>query len=673
MNQGLLSAWLAVTLFWSFVLLVISGVNIVYYPLAIAWGATVLAVAAALGFFGWFLFLHLRSQGVTAVVEEGDQRKGCRVSIGKLPPPIPPAQVPVEARLFDGVIDFSSYQRAFPAYANVLLAVARYMNTVPGLPASPVPGGHGGATLIQHSLNVVRAMEDVCRNWRFEGHRNKDGSFWYQVAPVNGNPFHQFDPADPILPLAAFVHDLGKVACYKLQPDGSVVERTETAFYFDGSLLDKDKSKKRKVEHDTEGAKILRRMPELWELPAGDVRALVTAVGYYHKIGSLPLSDWLDDRTRSLVELLAYADQVAGARESGNEDPLPQSIAPDAADPLPAAQDAGCSVSSKPVVDSDGQIQIAPELLMPRRDDDSPRPVVTSDHQDPEALDDHEFERFLDVLRDPNRINGRDARERIGFKFGDWIYVSDMKLRSAMATIYENVWYANDPSQNRGSMHAWTKKLLKRLDNMGLLMKTFGDLTFTHKTALFTTVSTTEGHAGREERFVMVFASALLPSLEVLSDCKTPPQIVKCSFGDGKAVNKKQSVGDSEALVEEMLAEFSEPEVSAVPVPAEVPDVGVEDDAPAIVPVSPDEMYSMFEDPAEDGEGWSLYETLKEIVVSGNEQLEYKTTTEKGGGDVYLFDLEEVVSLYGPTAEDLAKLEQITGGTSRRQYLVIRI
>lgn len=43
---------------------------------------------------------------------------------------------------------FYSYKAAHPAHAALMLAIARYMNTVPNLPASPVPGGHGGANLI---------------------------------------------------------------------------------------------------------------------------------------------------------------------------------------------------------------------------------------------------------------------------------------------------------------------------------------------------------------------------------------------------------------------------------------------------------------------------------------------------------------------------------------------
>lgn len=678
MNQGLVGAWLIVTLFWSIVMLIASGVNVAYYPIAIGWSAVVLVISAGFGFCAWFIYRWLRVKGVAGMAFGGEKRNGAVLSLGKFPPIKAVKLADFDPARFARAIDFQSYKAAHPAHAALMLAIARYMNTVPNLPASPVPGGHGGANLIDHSINVVDAMGEVCASWRFEGHKNKDGSFWYQVKPVNGRAYHQFDPLDPILPLAAFAHDVGKVDCYTLAPDGTVTEKTLTAFLFDGSKLDRDKTKKKKIEHDTVGAQILRRMPELWALPPEDVKALLTAVGYYHKIGSLPLSEWVTDRVRSLVELVAYADQVAGAKENGEE--------------APALEAAQASTSAAPVIakDDPNQIYIAPhvEAAQSRRAPPAQSVVETqaeaqgaavpdSSISDPEALDDYQFERFLDVLRAENRINGKDARERIGFKYGDLVYVSDIKLRNAMSATYQDVWYTADPEQNRGTMHAWTKKLLKRLDNMGLLVKHHGDLTFSYKTALFTTVAVTENSRGGEERFVMIFHASLLPSLQHNPDCKNPPKILKCSFGDNKSLNKNQirekrqsisTVGDVGCLSEifpdtsEIRQEEKQPSESASGEEGQLEPVLEE----CMIP-EPD----TGSDYEEGGNGaWNLEEELKSLVLSGSDQLEYK---KQPGEETYLFRVEDVVEVFGPNESDLDAMEKLVGGKSGQEYLVVRL
>ncbi|MCH3133236.1 hypothetical protein K3X40_14835, partial [Listeria monocytogenes] len=80
------------------------------------------------------------------------------------------------------------------------------------LPAAPVPQDHGGATLVEHTLNVLDGMLELAPAWRYEGVRDTKGKVVVPVADGNRG-FHVVDKGDPVLNpmlvLAAVAHDIG--------------------------------------------------------------------------------------------------------------------------------------------------------------------------------------------------------------------------------------------------------------------------------------------------------------------------------------------------------------------------------------------------------------------------------------------------------------------------------
>lgn len=632
-NHGLLFAWARITAFWISIIVLFSDVTgFIYLSFALVWA---LGIAVISTLFGVVCFFSYRYFFVEQKIAENIEQTSCRggkISIGVLPQYPPPKQGGFNPVAFNEIMDFEGYARVYPAHAALMLAGARVMMSVPGLPASPVPGGHGGATLLEHSFNVVKAMGRLAPTWKFYGHKNKDGSYWHQVKPVNGRDYHAFNMNDPLLPLTAFLHDIGKVVCYELQKDGTVREKTRTAFLFDGSVLDRDKSKRVKIEHDTEGARLLRRMPELWDLPREDSRALLFAVSYYHKVGSVPASEWITDRARSLIELLIEADNLAGRMESGE----------DGAHPLD--QDQPAAVTQPPVhaaapnVQAPSQEQAAPvpeegeeeeqekdpdELrleamlavsnlmgapkkkaqasaakppvreISPPPPSPAPAPVVRetasvpaqavaegadsefelSDH-DPEMLSAAEFDVFLDILLQENRINGKDARVKIGYKYGEWLYISDAHLRSALAKELSDPSFA---TTQEGVIHPWTRRLLKRLDAMGALKKDFDGMQFRYVSAMFTTeskITSKEGTKINETKYVMLVRASILGTLERIPDCLYPPRITKCSWGNNRAINKPKPGVQSAPTASIETASQDAPRVEEVN--ATIQEVGIE-------------------------------------------------------------------------------------------------
>lgn len=688
MNQGLITAWFFVTVFWAVFLSLFAGTQLWALPLFLGWAFAVVAIAVLLGFGGWYLFRGLYRAGEVSDVMGGFDNGEVTINLGGVPYHDGPVRGKADPlQVFAGAINLESYRKAYPAHAALLEAMLRVMASKPNLPASHVPGGHGGATLIQHSVNVLKAMRSACVDWKFEGHKNKDGTFWYTVMPKNGVSYHAFSPTDPILPLAAFGHDIGKTFCYVEDGQGGVSEKTVCAFDFVGSILNSDKNMKKKVPHDTEGARLLRRMPELWELPREDVSALLVAVGYYHKVGQIPTSDWITDRAHSLTELLLYADVQAGMMEDGGLHPVSGAenvprvaVAPAA----PVSPVSGVAAVAEPVAVAT-QLEATRENVLPdvAEGNESAQPAALSS----EALDDYQYELFMEVLADENMINGKDARQRIGFKFGDWLYISDMKLRDAMMKKTKDPSYVltlNDSGeQARGQMHDWTKRLLKRLEEQGLLMVEFGGARFSHKRALFNTVSTTEGHAGKEERFVMVVSSGILKRLRSLPDCKTPPRITGCSWGDKAAINKKAELGktgggkttaqdkraplpaDGSAVSGHDCEIFHDQEEVVASgqssVIASSDNICRTEVIDSLPDVFEDETLGMLE------EQWSLVETLHR-VVRGEEQDGAPPYFEMqiDGVRYALFDQEEVVMAYGISEEDLVGVTKLKGGESKR-------
>ncbi len=522
MNNPLYSSVFTLFIFWFIALYLVSGENVLLFPLDMMWALVLIVVGVVFG-GGGVIAWRLIDLSLTRKDLQSSERRGCTLSIGEQRSLVPVATGKVPGGLFDKALDFDAYAKKFPKHADLLMAAARVMCAEPNLPASPIKGGHGGATLIAHSMNVTRVIQKLLPTWKYEGHKNKKGEIAFPMIDTT-KAFHSFSNNDPLPILAAFVHDIGKVFCYKLMPDGSVQEVKEN--------------------HDTEGARLLRRLPELWELPPEDVRLLLMAVGFYHKIGDLPCSEWMNDRGRSLTELLYRADVETGKLESGAARTTSRETASREAPAAPAAAPAATQQRAEPSMQSQGN---------PVRQ--SGEPTLSSDAgPELDAESQKAFEQFAQLIIETNRINGRDSKVRVGYKYGDWLYISDALLRREISS-RDRIDITGEQPGN--AIHPWTLALMRALETKGLLKKTLDDMEFSAKSALFDT----DDGLGHKMRFVMIVRVSGFRQLERLENCKTEPRVERCSWGNTRALNKNKA---RDAVAED----------------APVPDAVQEDDIP---------------------------------------------------------------------------------------------
>lgn len=178
----------------------------------------------------------------------------------------------------------ASWQKKAPEqYARAFQAILDTLGSQPKLPASPVAGGHGGETLLNHTLNVVETGLELLEGWTFDRRPND---------PLAGSSVPADDRDVVVLILAG--HDLGKLEAFRME-GAKVVEW--------------------KRSHDREGARILATMEEIWEIPEDDRKAMIAAVAHEHHPQDLPMH--AGDRTRLLLEFLIDSDAEASRREEG--------------------------------------------------------------------------------------------------------------------------------------------------------------------------------------------------------------------------------------------------------------------------------------------------------------------------------------------------------------------
>jgi hypothetical protein len=524
MKNPLLSSFMIVTLFWYMVLAIFSPVLLHEIPVYALKGLGIVLVGVFWGVLALVVWLAVLRTNKQHDLKSGDRRRGLVISLGNFPRGAPPpARVPC-GKIFLPVTYsawFSAYQAAYPAHAGLMQAVMEIYLARAVLPASPVPGGHGGATLKQHSLNVLATILNMAPSWRYDGHKNKKGQI---VFPLIDATF-RFDATDPLIPIAGFAHDIGKITCYRERQDGLVEEV--------------------RPYHDTEGGKILITLDEFWALPKADRDALNLALSFYHHINSLPL--WADDRTRALTELLIAADIRTGMAEGErNVAAMYEDI-----DTLPGWLDErtfeeGAAHSPLSIPDQTMAAIGGSEAIPAPGPAPAPVPVTPSQTSlastsvDSAPADENEgwaWDQFEALLLEPGRINGNNKAMRVGFKHGEWVYVNDAGLRTALASALNTPRLTEQPG--RGQMSPFTRLLLARLARSGLLYQHHDGLEFSEKSALFKmAMHGTGGKIVQNWGFTLIFKATALPAIAAMLDCKYPPQILGCGFGEHRAINK---------------------------------------------------------------------------------------------------------------------------------------
>lgn len=294
MKHSLLKSFLFVWLFWWVTAFLFTPYNMGSVGLvpSLVYGGIFMLIALAVG--ALVMLTYQRSQ--LEKMREDTQPStdnGLVVGIGRMPFFASPERASSYTIPTDLVDWYKRYKVSHPEYAAVFDAVLMIYEAKP-VPASPIKGGHGGLNLRDHSFNVLREILAKKDSYSFEGSKTKDGKIRHGL----NDKSYVFNAKDPAIPLLGFIHDLGKIVCYKPLPNGLVEEV--------------------RINHDIQGSRLLIALPEFKELTKNDQElknSLSAVMAYYHHPVEMPL--WASDHTRALTELLIVADNSAGTKEGG--------------------------------------------------------------------------------------------------------------------------------------------------------------------------------------------------------------------------------------------------------------------------------------------------------------------------------------------------------------------
>lgn len=405
-------------------------------------------------------------------LKSGTTYRQARISLGAAPVAHATPRSPLPADFWDAHPWWPRVRESFPLHAQAIRAVLEVMHAAADLPASPVPGGHGGRTLIAHSLAVAGEMLTQARTWVYEGQKDRYGRIRVRL---RGEEPHRFGAGDVgLLVLTGLAHDIGKVTCYER------IGRDDH-----GRVLVQE----RFPNHDTMGARLLRTLPEVMALPYPDRTALLLAVGYYHHAYAIPLADWVSDRMRSLTELLIRADIETGRKEGhaltamgyAQEEAEEEDEQPEAQPPVAIAiEDDGPLVSIQPP---------APALQRtepPRAGRSEPPPPSAPPPSSAESLP-LELDLLQKILRRDGAINGKHAGQRVAWKYHGHLYVMELPFRRQVASRcgMPPDWIATELEDNAGNAAPFTARLLEHLKAKGWLFDTWEGVQYTPSRCLF--------------------------------------------------------------------------------------------------------------------------------------------------------------------------------------------
>lgn len=424
-----------------------------------------------------------------------------------------------------------------PEYADAIRAVLRVMNAIPRLPASPYPGGHGGRTLITHSMAVADQMLVSVRGWSYEGQKDKRGNV--RIRLQEDRP-HTFTPHDiPLLVLTGLAHDIGKITCYQPKPG-------QDARSPHGDVLHVFEAK---PMHDMEGARLLRNVPEVMALPLADRTALLTAIGYYHHPFALPNANWVKDKTRSLTELLAVADIAVGTAEGhvllDKDERMQQQDDDDAiietgvmVDPVTMTEQTG----AVPFSDENALLEatiMAGKTKTEAPPTPAPQPAkpVTS-NTNPSNGDDvpRELSLFMTSITARDAINSENRASRIAWKHGGIVYAMEPVIRTLIKNrSHEDVMWKAEALADDSNGAKFTIALLKQLDARGMLIrkafitKESREVEVSEKRALWKV----RGERKGSEMVVFMLKASMIPGAERVPDLKEAPEIFQPLWGMG--------------------------------------------------------------------------------------------------------------------------------------------
>jgi len=284
----------------------------------------VLGVVAGLMIGVWYIWFGR----VTAMCrlfkgKLGNRLNGARSTLGDVPMPArAPKRVESSAkRLPIGSALVSAWvaanEKKYPQHVQFFWAIWDTYSAHQYFPASHRKGGHGNRRLWEHCLAVANTALADASTYVFDGvYVKARGKPKFKIIDLKNKEF-LFDAQDPLIPILALAHDIGKLEAYVLGPDGSVQTKEE------GSVLTPQDDNR--ISHDSLGARILARFPEYWALPARDRTTINLVIGHYHHPSQFPVDRnglSLDDRMTALMEFLILVDKKTGMAESNITDGL---------------------------------------------------------------------------------------------------------------------------------------------------------------------------------------------------------------------------------------------------------------------------------------------------------------------------------------------------------------
>lgn len=229
-------------------------------------------------------------------------------------------------------------QAKYLPHRTLALDIIRTLRSNPRHPAATDEYGHGGINLYKHSVNVFDEAIRQSLFFQYEGLKGR----YDRVVIHPGNSNYRFDPADPVIGLAALSHDLGKLVSYVLVPEEKEQKNGKDKTKNTPKENHKDKAVQKPLHasnevgsHDNISAHILSQTESFWALPGpdnrrttentGDRNALLVSVGYHHRALYMPLNQNQgidDDRVCAILQLLVSADRQAGFNEGREQNAL---------------------------------------------------------------------------------------------------------------------------------------------------------------------------------------------------------------------------------------------------------------------------------------------------------------------------------------------------------------
>lgn len=513
MGQSVVKSVLAVVVFWWLVLAAF-GFATADGDFAYQWlSAISMLVLAALGVVlgglaCWFyIWLDKRTK---REMLSGEVVRGLRCTIGELPlialEPVQASDLPDFKNTPDVPPDFfpkwfEKYDKTHPAHTELVRVLLRIFEHKRTLPATHIPGGHGGRTLLEHSLLAAYFMDKLSRTWTYTGLRDKKGN---KVILRLRDQAYTFEPDDPMVVLIGLAHDLGKIEAY---------------------IFDKDNPQEIigiNHEHDLTGARMLSRLDAAWAIPDHDRQAMIMSIAHYHHPMELPLSPdrrACDDRTIALMELLIKTDFVTSRVEAKGVEPTEKEY-----------DDIGKTAATT---------ELSVEALWKAFSD------IISEHG---------------RINSPDpRFNVATLCNCKGFS-KPMLLIKESAIRSALVS---RLGIGSTPMLGDGRFQL-TIDLLKLLDTNGLLVKSFESFTFSAENALwnidFMSRKAKGATPARKTGWsaVIVIDPKRFPRVEQMEPYWWFASLVRGTMGAARAINKKGKGSNKTDSLDLSDAEFEE-------------------------------------------------------------------------------------------------------------------